>query len=253
MVYETEARSVTPETPPDLTSRLLRFLLPADCLACGGPLWRTHHSLGLCTSCRGRLRRWPLGGCPVCHPVITGPRRADAGPCPGCRSDPPPYDRLLAGWFYRPPLDAPLLALKYRRLEYLGAQLGHALGELLGGRLASCELVVPVPLHWTRRLERGYNQAERIARSLARRLDIPLDKTLRRRRRTPRQTRLSGAERRRNVVGSFAARRRARCNDRHVLLVDDVSTTGATLWAAAESLRGAGAREITALAVARAP
>ena len=130
----------------------------------------------------------------------------------------------MSGWAYQPPLDAVLTGLKFRRLEYLGMQLGRAMADLFRSQLTDCDLVVPVPLHWRRYLNRGYNQAATIARPVAAELGLPMAGVLRRRRATPAQSRLSRAERRRNLRGAFALRATmfggASCVGRHVLLID---------------------------------
>ena len=116
-------------------------------------------------------------------------------------------------------------------------------------------MVVPIPLHWSRRLVRGYNQAESIAKPLARRCGLPLVRALRRRRSTRQQALLDRNERETNLRLAFAVRcsQRTKVAGQQVLLVDDVVTTGATLEAAAGCLREAGARSILGLAVGRTP
>jgi ComF family protein len=181
--------------------------------------------------------------------------------CGACRQRPPAFDRLLAVWSYEPPLDAVLQALKFGHLEVLGARLAAAMLEPLrhqalesrpreASELPEADLVAPVPLHWRRLLVRGYNQAERIARPLARHLGISFGEVLSRPRATAAQASLGRDHRRANVRRAFRARRRV---SGHVLLVDDVATTGATLDAAARALRRGGANRVTALAVARTP
>jgi ComF family protein len=143
-----------------------------------------------------------------------------------------------------------LHALKYggrRSVARPLAELMKATGHEI---LAGADIVVPVPLHFRRYYRRGFNQAY----ELARHLEVPCVRALRRRRATVTQTDLPEAERHRNVTGAFAVRRAAR---RHVqgsiaILVDDVSTTGATLDACAMALLEAGAREVRALTAARA-
>ncbi|MEM7582483.1 MAG: ComF family protein [Acidobacteriota bacterium] len=159
----------------------------------------------------------------------------------------------MSAWSYQPPIDAVLAGLKFRRLEYLGGQLARDLITLFEDRLTTCELVVPVPLHWRRYLSRGYNQSAAIARPLAKRLGLPFENALRRCRATPAQSRLSRAERTGNLQGAFRIRRRARCRGRHVLLIDDVVTTGTTLDAAARCLLAAGASSVSAVTAARTP
>ncbi len=246
----------------NVTRGLLRsalyFLLPAPCLACGEAVREPRRSLGLCAPCRDRLARWPRDACDSCGRPLEGAHLPAGYRCGACRRRPPPYRRLLSAWSYQPPLDAVLTGLKFRRLEYLGAQLGRAVVDLLKPEVADCDLVVPVPLHWRRFLRRGYNQATAIARPVALELGQPMAGVLRRRRATPAQSRLSRTERRRNLRGAFTVcgnrvLRRVSCVGRHVLLVDDVVTTGKTLQAAAVCLRRAGASSVTALTVARTP
>jgi ComF family protein len=116
-------------------------------------------------------------------------------------------------------------------------------------RDAAC--VVPVPLHPWRRFRRGFNQAADLAHALG----VPVGNILRRRRRTTTQTDLPEAERHTNVLGAFAVRRwsQRRIEGRTIVLVDDVSTTGATLDACAAVLLQAGAKDVRALTAARAP
>jgi len=121
------------------------------------------------------------------------------------------------------------------------------MSEAAGDLLVDVDVVVPVPLHWRRRRQRGFNQAEALVRSLGQ----PWQDALRRRRSTRSQTDLQAAQRHRNVRDAFVLRRRASVSGRLVLLVDDVATTGATLEACARVLRAAGAREVRALTVAR--
>lgn len=238
--------------PAGVARRLLHVLLPAPCLGCGEPLLASS-LLGLCTRCRGKLAPSGRTACAVC----AGPLDAFDPPpgyrCGACRERPPAFDRLLALWTYRPPLDAVVQGLKFRRLDYLGRHLALALAEGLGEALDGFDGVVPVPLHWRRRLVRGYNQAERIARPLAGRLGRPLVPALRRPRPTPPQTSLGKSGRLANLRWAFRVPRPEKVRDLRLLLVDDVATTGATLDAAAEALRQAGAAGVTAVVAARTP
>ncbi len=179
--------------------------------------------------------------------------------CETCRHRRLAYRRLHAVWRYQPPLDAVILALKFRRLEYLAEDLAQGLVGLVQGvgsrveRDESFDAVVAVPLHWRRQLRRGYNQAQLIARPVARRLDLPLVDCLRRRGGALPQSRQSRKERLRSLQGRFRCHRPARVAGLRVLLIDDVVTTGATLHAAALELKRAGARWVEAAAVARTP
>ncbi len=145
-------------------------------------------------------------------------------------------------------------ALKYADRPTLGVQAGGAVGAAwrAAGRPLP-DFVVPVPLHRTRRLERGYNQSERLAQGIAATLGAEArPDTLVRTRRTRSQTALARGARQQNVAGAFACPDPTALAGRRVLLVDDVVTTGATALAAAEPLRAAGAAvDLTALAVTR--
>jgi ComF family protein len=258
-LYGSEPPGVAPP-PFRLLDRLVHALLPAPCLGCGQPLPATGTALGLCAACRGALSRLPAQSCAVCALPLREAYALPAGyRCGACRQDPPAFDRLLVLWIYRPPLDAVVRALKFRRLDYLGRHLAAALAAELGPRLADIagpaviDRVVPVPLHWRRRLARGYNQAERIARPLADLLAIPFSTALSRGRATPPQSLLGRTQRLANLRRAFRVPRPQEVRGLHLLLVDDVATTGATLDAAAETLKRAGAAAVTALVAARTP
>lgn len=252
LLYVPEPPGVTPPRGRWL-DRLVHALLPAPCLGCGRPLPATGAALGLCGTCRGSLAPLPREACAVCaRPLAAHALPADYR-CGACRQRPPAFDRLLALWSYRPPLDAVVRGLKFGRLDYLGRHLAAALAEALGDRLAGCDRVVPVPLHWRRRLARGYNQAERIARPLAGRLGLPYAPALARRRATPPQSLLGRDDRLANLRKAFRVPRPERVRDLRILLVDDVATTGATLDAAAAALKNAGAAAVTALVAGRTP
>lgn len=147
------------------------------------------------------------------------------------------------------PLRAAVHRLKYGRESILAEPLGRLLGERVAEGLARgwrVDALVPVPLAPERARARGFDQAERLARSAARASGVPCRRSLLRRRATASQVGLGRAARAANVRGAFVAREVARS----VVLVDDVATTGATLAECARALRRAGAREVRAVVVA---
>lgn len=183
---------------------------------------------------------------------MLGAAPTEPGPlCGACRRRPPPWESLAAAYLYLPPMVGVVRALKFGRGEHLGEPLSQMLAARCAPWTDRIDVVTPVPLAWTRLLARGYNQAEAVARPLARALGLPCRQLLRRRPR-PRQALLSRADRRRNLRGAFTPRRPLAPGIR-VLLVDDVMTTGATLEAAGRALRRAGAATVLAAVVARTP
>ena len=145
--------------------------------------------------------------------------------------------------------------MKHATGEGLAELLGELWAETAAARFhaIAADALVPVPLHWLRRLRRGYNQSHALARGLSRRLGIPLRAPwLRRVRHTPRQTSRSFEERRANVRDAFRAAGGPALRAKTVLLVDDVMTTGATASEAARALRAGGASRVVLAVLARA-
>lgn len=224
---------------------LVCTLVEPPCAACGG---RNPQPLtsAVCADCWQRVRRF-----------APHEQRAPAVP--------PPLETLLSVGPHRGTLRQLVRCLKYDRRRSIAAPLAACMAVVGHELLAHADVVVPVPSHWWRRFRRGFNQAD----DLARHLNAPCARLLRRPgARTP-QVQLRGDARRHNVRGAFALDatacrrwRRARHpaalrHDRlldgvRVVLVDDVATTGATLSACAEVLRAAGAVSVSALTAARA-
>jgi ComF family protein len=231
----------------------LDCLLPRDCEACERPLPAGAAGC-ICTPCLATMR--PPGpplcatcGVPVARPVPQ---------CPDCARSTPAFSTARAVGLYLPvqaglnPLARSIHALKYRGRRVVAGTLG----ELLAARypFADDALVVPVPLHLARLRSRGFDQATLLARALARRrgLETAVD-VIRRRRETPVQAELGAAARRRNLRDAFeVVAIRAVCG-RHVVVIDDVLTTGATADACARALRRAGAHRVDVLTVGRTP
>jgi ComF family protein len=236
-----------------LESRIVSFVLPPICLGCDRLAPDRRLEMGLCVRCRGRLRPLTGPGCWRCARPLAGAALPRGFRCETCRLRPPAFDRLVALWTYAPPFDGVIRAFKFGRLEFLGRQLAPAFRARFAVEGLQADLVTPVPLHWSRFWRRGYNQAERIARPLAKSLGLPFRATLRKARRTPPQNRLPRERRITNLEGAFRPRRPSAWAGRRVLLIDDVVTTGATLQAAAECLKKAGATGVVAMVAGRTP
>jgi len=216
---------------------LLDLIFPRRCLGCG--------SLGsyFCPACQRAVQPLPEPFCPRCNTPVD-----PLLPLCRCRGSAIPV--VAAGVFAGPLREA------VHRLKYSGQTAGApALAELLRPRLsltAGNQLLVPIALHPARLRERGYNQSALLARALtATKPEQLAEAALRRVRRTDAQASLSASERARNVDGAFRADPHI-CAGRAIVLIDDVCTTGATLRAAAEALRDAGATEVSAAVIAAA-
>jgi ComF family protein len=170
--------------------------------------------------------------------------------CAPCAAAPPPWDYARAAAQYVEPLRTALGAFKFDGRQALARPLADLVVEQCGATLpVDVEALVPVPLGRARERERGFNQAALLAERLARALSLPVRAWLGRTRPTRPQSELGASERRANVRHAFRAR--AAVTGRHVIVVDDVLTTGATAAECARVLREAGARAVGVLTVAR--
>lgn len=221
--------------------RFAQRTVAPTCLLCTGP------SAGalLCAPCDAGLPRLTAvhgSLCDTCALPITAGTR-----CGACLTDPPAFDHVCAPYTYAFPADALVQALQYRSLLAIAPLFGSAIASCLGTRP---DAIVPMPLADTRLRERGFNQAQEIARHVAAITAIALlPRACRKVRDTAPQAALPWKERAKNVRKAFV------CDEdftgRHVAVVDDVMTTGATLNEIARNLKRAGAARVTGLIVAR--
>ena len=223
-------------------------LFPTACVACGDLV--SAHDPPLCQKC---WRRLPLIAGPVCGcgSPLPGALGEDCGRCRRGRS--PILEGASLG-VYAGPLRDCVVALKYRGRHKTAARLSLRLLESERCRriLRASEVIVGVPLHPDRESRRGFNQADLLARALARSCGLPVSRGLARTRDTGSQTALSAGERRRNVRAAFEVRSDSALEGAAVTLVDDVTTTGATLRECAATLLAGGARVVRSITVARA-
>jgi ComF family protein len=195
--------------------------------------------------------------CAICGRPIISPAAADSAVilCRLCLLETYDFDLGRSYALYDETMVRAVLVLKHEGIPPLGGWFAEQLAAFVaaGGDGFEADLIVPVPLHKARRRERGYNQAELIARPLAGLLRLPFAaKALIRTRPRPGVLRLTRKQRWEAVRGAFEPSQASEVDKRRVLLVDDVFTTGATLDACSRALRQAGAKRVIALTVARA-
>jgi ComF family protein len=243
---------------------LFTTLFPSDCRLCRLPLVKVSR-LPVCDPCLEAMLPAQGPGCHRCGERLLRPPGApppdDDLLCPLCRRAAPPFEKALAYGSYEGGLRELLHLLKYEQVRPAGAVLGRMLAEVLHAVLAEMDpppplppLLVPVPLHTQKLRQRGFNQAEQIARAALKLRPLALELqlgVLRRQRATRSQTGLTRHQRRANVRGAFAVEQPAAVAGRCVILVDDVFTTGTTLSECARVLRRAGAQRVYVATVAR--
>lgn len=234
---------------------LVDLLLPAGCVACGAWLPDSSARSRVCGRCRARLRRAPWPRCRRCHhPSGTG--RDPAGRCRECAEWPEELAAARYAYVLEPPASDLVHALKYGGWSELAGEMGAAMAglDLPIPEDVPSPLVVPIPTTAERMRKRGYNQADLLARSLARSRGWTVANALMRTRGGSTQVGLHPSQRKANVKGAFLAREGESLpvRDSQVVLVDDVLTTGATAGAAAATLVRMGARAVTLVAFARA-
>lgn len=219
----------------------LDLLFPPACAGCGklGARW--------CDQCQQKLTPIPPPLCEVC-----GRPESTTGTCKQCLATRPAYYALRSCVVYTEPARPALISLKYLHNIGLGEALAWNVASHLAGLGWQADLILPVPLSKQRLLERGYNQVDLIAHPLARLAGWEYQPAaLQRTRHTSSQVGLNQGDRRKNVQGAFQAESRLVAG-KTILLVDDVTTTGATLDSASLALMQAGAQRVYALTFAKA-
>ncbi len=225
----------------------LSLVFAPECAACGSPL--PHPTGGaVCAACWHAVRPLPTPFCRLCGDSLpTFDRGADL--CMRCQESPSAVDRARSAGIHDGALRNIVHALKYDGRRSLARPLAALMRERGREILDGADAVVPVPLHRSRRRQRGFNQSE----DLARHLGLPVVKALARTRATTAQADLPADARRANVRDAFALTPAAtRLSGLVAVLVDDVSTTGATLDACASALRRVRVHAVLALTAARA-
>lgn len=234
--------------PAAKVDRLLAALFPRRCMLCG----QLAGALSCCSACCRDLP-WITSPCSRCGDVLPADYRDSV--CGRCSVLAPTLDRIISALVYEYPVDRLVAMAKFRGRVDSAKVLGELLANYLHARLDDGDLrlpdmILPVPLHPRRTAQRGFNQAMEIALPLAKALQVPLCLDgCRRIRDTAEQTQLDASSRLKNTRNAFLAS--AEMTAQHVVVVDDVITTGSTVQSLAMALREAGAREVQVWTAAR--
>lgn len=229
----------------------LRVLYPARCLTCGV---QVQTDFGLCGPC---WRDTPFTAglvCDLCGLPLPGGRPGEVAHCDDCLRIPRPWRQGRSAMLYLGNARRMVLALKHGDRQDLAGPCGWWMAQALTGVATDGMLLAPVPLHRFRLLKRRYNQAALLARALARELGAECCPDLMTRHRaTPSLDGKSAADRFATLDGAITVppARRDRIRGRHLLIVDDVMTAGATLAACAQACLEAGARDVSVVTLAR--
>lgn len=227
----------------------------------------------LCSSCYESLPLNDQASCSLCDlPLLL----VESIFCHGCIQKPPSFDLALCAWRYEAPINQLITSLKEKHCHFWIPSLSQPLLR----KIQKCyihldrpsqppqtpsapsasvmrsvhplpDILVPIPIHWTNRMTRGYNQSQLIAQYLASQVKRPVTSVLKKQIRTPAQKGLTRQQRQRNLQSSFVCKHKV--EGIHIALIDDVMTTGATAEAAAQLLKQHGAKRVDIWALARTP
>lgn len=228
----------------------LDLCYPPHCVGCKEDTETGSH---ICAKCAASAERIERPYCERCSNPFEG-AITEAFECSNCAGRKVHFEHAVAPYLSRGIVRDCIHAFKYDRAHYLREQLSAWIAEALDDpRIAGrpFDAFVPVPLHPVRRREREYNQAEELCAGLTKRTGRPTRRALRRIRNTPTQTRLDREERMENLRGAFEVRDNASVNHSHLVLVDDVFTTGSTVEECSRMLLRAGAASVRVISVAR--
>ena len=248
-------KTVSPDATPTLVRKfctgLFSLIFPDDCRICAEPL-REISRVPVCRACLAKVE--PLAADYFCAQCRAPFRNAfpldEKGLCALCRRGVSGFDAAYSYGFYEGPLRELIHLFKYGKVQTLAKPLGRYLALALP-REERFDAIVPMPLHWRKRWQRGFNQADLLAHEIARRTHTPVKSALQRVRATVTQAGLTNAKRRKNVSGAFRPKGEKALRGLRILLVDDVMTTGSTAAACARALKMAGARQVVLLTLAR--
>jgi ComF family protein len=232
-----------------IPAALFSFTFPDECRICDAPLTELSR-IPVCSRCLNKPK--PLSAeyaCARCQtPFLNRFPLDEQGLCTVCRLGAQTYDACFSFGSFEDELRDLIHLLKYGRVQTVARPLGKLLSAVVP-RDQVFDAIVPMPLHWRKRWQRGFNQAELLAQELSRRTGIPVRKLVRRIKNTSAQAGLTSAKRRANM--SMAFRTTRPLDGQRLILLDDVLTTGSTAASCARALKRAGASYVAMVTVAR--
>ena len=233
----------------------LNLIYPESCFVCASPTDRGHNC-GLCDDCWRKILELRIVGpsCPSCGMPLPGLAPGSTSICLDCLQKVPPYVGARSFGYYSMEMRQLIHELKFNGRRNLAELAAPLLARTLldSWRREDFDFITAVPLHPARRRDRGFNQSELLARSLASVVGIPEVNTLRRVTNTRPQIGLSDTQRQENVRNAFRCAHPEKVTGKRILLIDDVMTTGATVMWASQALLDAGAEKVAVMTAARA-
>lgn len=224
--------------------KILNLIYPEKCPFCGRITARK--TGGICQDCRERLPYIKEPRCMKCGKPLSDESEEY---CYDCKKGNHYFETGRSLWVHKMPVSKAIYGFKYHDLRCYGKIFGTEMVKELGAFLrdTKAQVIVPIPLHRRRYLDRGYNQAMVLAKVIGRRTGIPVEEILIRKKHTNPQKVLNDVERRKNIKGAFAVK--TPISYENVLLIDDIYTTGSTLDEAAKVLKNAGVQRVYFLTI----
>lgn len=233
---------------------LLDILYPRHCFACDKSLHEEKNTY-ICENCLETIKKSAEKRCSKCGLKLGPGITSSSKGCPECNNINLRFEKCFIVTDNTEPARTLIHQFKYKKHLCLAAPLGSLLTNLLHlhqETISEIDLVVPVPLHWKKKQERGFNQSELIAKKICKSLSLPIStNNLYRIKNTLSQTQLSRLQRQENVKGAFKVKNPEKFFRKNILLVDDVLTTGMTAAECAKSLENAGTSKVFLIVLAR--
>jgi ComF family protein len=221
-------------------------VIPRRCAFCGSRRYDTEGEI--CAGCYADLP-WIENSCRRCAEPVTTVLPENVH-CGNCQQRPPPFSAAVAPLLYTFPVDAAIRAMKFRRKLFYVPAFAEIIDNAYARLPGDIDAVLPVPLHWRRHGVRGFNQAAEVSKPIRKKYGLKLIRNVSRTRPTQYQSGLAAKQRRQNLRLAFTARGEVMA--KHVLIIDDVITTGETCRQLARTVLRAGAARVCIIAIARA-